>query len=97
VQERKNAKDLSPRVVQFEFREVKIEPVNNLVAELEEISAKAVARLNAPRKLETEMSGCRCPCEYCRHGRCDLHDAILRRERDLYLGSDRETYGLPEF
>src|SRR5208282_2922856 len=82
MQERKNRETVPLNFGQkSEFKEIKVEPVDDLVAELEEISANAVAQLNAERTPEM-MRGCTCPCEPCRRGRCDLHYASIRSFRD---------------
>ena len=92
MQKRQNRGTTPLSFGQTEFREIKVEPVDGLVAELEKINAKAVAQLNAKQEPEMRMPDCRCPCEYCRRGRCDLHEAALRLGRDPYDEYSRRMY-----
>lgn len=57
--------------------EVKVAPVDDLVAQMEAANAKAVKELNEPRRDPDTMTCCRygCTCPPCRAGRCDLHGA----------------------
>jgi hypothetical protein len=72
---------------------VEVKPVDDLIAQMEEVKAEAVAELNLKLKPPEIRRGCPCPCHYCVQGRCDLHDAEMSRMSDMRRGYGNYGYG----